>query len=63
MPEKRPLTRKVQLTLPIDLYERFMRAVVTEGARTGTMKGALSECAIEAIELWLKQKEAPPRKK
>jgi hypothetical protein len=40
-----------------------MRAVVTEGARTGTMKGALSECAIEAIELWLKQKEAPPRKK
>jgi hypothetical protein len=63
LPEKPLPTRKVQLTLPLDVYERFMRAVVSEGARTGSMKGAVSECAIEAIELWLKQKEPPAKKK
>jgi len=53
----------VQLTLPLDVYERFMKAVVAEGARSGAMKGALSQCAIEALELWLKQKEYPLKKR
>jgi len=29
----------------------------------GSEKGALSKAVAEAIRLWLKQKEAPPRKK
>jgi len=63
LPDKVLSTRKVQLTLPLDVYERFMKAVVAEGARSGAMKGALSQCAIEALELWLKQKEYPLKKR
>jgi len=61
---KRPSgTRKVQLSFPTDLYERFMRAVLAEIPKRGRMKGAMSACAVEAIELWLRQKEIPAKKK
>ena len=46
----------------MELYDRFIRAVLVEVPKRGSMKGAMSACAIEAIELWLKQKEAPRKK-
>lgn len=51
------------MSFPWDLYERFMRAVLAEVPKRGSMKGAMSACAIEAIDLWLKQKEAPAKKR
>jgi len=47
----------------MELYERFMRAVLVEVPKRGSMKGAMSAYAIEAIELWLKQKEASLKRK
>ena len=63
MSKKQRTVRKVQFSFPRDLYERFMKAVLAEVPKRGSMKGAMSACAIEAIELWLRQKEAPPRKR
>jgi len=63
MARKPPRIRKVQLSFPLDLYERFMRAVLAEVPKRGSMKGVMSACAIEAIELWLKQREPPAKKR
>lgn len=63
MDKKPARIRKVQLSFPMELYNRFMRAVLAEIPKRGSMKGAMSACAVEAIELWLKQKEAPAKKK
>ena len=63
MVKRPPRIRKVQLSLPMELYERFMRAVLVEVPKRGSMKGAMSAYAIEAIELWLKQKEASLKRK
>ena len=63
MSKKPPTVRKVQLSFPHDVYERFMKAVLAEVPKRGSMKGVMSACAVEAIELWLKQKEATPKRK
>ena len=51
-----------QITIQIpDEVERRLRIKVAD--MYGGKRGALGEAIAEAIELWLKQKEAAPRKK
>lgn len=51
-----------QITIQIpDEVERRLRVRVAE--RYGGKRGALGEAVSEAIELWLRQKEAPSKEK
>jgi hypothetical protein len=51
---------KVTLVLPDDLLTELRHAVIE---KYDAEKGALSKAVADAIELWLKQKEAPAKKR
>lgn len=51
---------KVNIVIPDDVLKELRHAVIE---RYGGEKGSLSKAVTEAIRLWLKQKEAAPRKK
>ncbi len=51
---------KVTLVLPDDLLNELRHAVIE---KYDAEKGALSKAVAEGIRLWLRQKEAPAKKK
>jgi len=44
---------KISIAMPDELEERFRKAAMK---KFGMKKGNLSDAAVEAIELWLKEK-------
>ncbi len=50
----------LHVLLPEDLDKEFRMRVIAE---YGSEKGSLGRAVADAIRLWLKQKEAPARKK
>ena len=51
------MSKKLQAYIPKKLYEEFISKVMEKAKNKGQMKGVLSECVAEAIELWIKKKE------
>jgi post-segregation antitoxin (ccd killing protein) len=50
----------LHVTIPADLAKEFRARILD---LYGVERGALSRAVAEAIRLWLKQKEAPAKKK
>ena len=51
---------RLDVIIPNDLEKQFRMKVLD---RFGAEKGALSKAIGEAMKLWLKEEERPPRKK
>ena len=51
---------KVNIVIPDDVLKELRHAVIE---KYGGEKGSLSRAVTEAIRLWLKQKEAAPKRK
>lgn len=51
---------KVNIVIPDDVLRELRHAVIE---RYGGEKGSLSKAVTEAIQLWLKQKEPPSKKR
>ncbi len=48
------------IELPEDLHREFRIRVIEV---YGTEKGAITKATVEAIRLWLRQRELPPKKR
>jgi len=51
---------KINIVIPDDILKQLRHAVIE---RYGGEKGGLSRAVTEAVQLWLKQGEAPGKKK
>ena len=51
---------KFSIEIPDDLHKEFRIRVIEV---YGTEKGAITRAVIDALRLWLKQKEAAPKRK